>query len=436
MSELVTLLDRGGLPEAAMAERALIGAVLAQGGCYPFVRDIVRPGDFSLTKHQSIWKTVGELHGAGTPVDAVNLATALHRRGELESIGGLTYLLELSDQAIPLANVESYAGAISETAVRRRLIVAAQSICEMAAGPDDLTAVMDNAKAMLSELTPATPGEFATPGEVVMASGGLDSYLSKFRARGVSWPWPRLTHVTAGMFPGELSIIAAGTGRGKTDFAINTAMHCAENGGGVAFFSLEMSREQVINRLAALRGGFNRALVRHEPQIWHLGVLQQGFTDVSDLPVYVRDSTNCTVASIEAGVRRLQARHDIRLVVVDYLQLVTGRGQTRAEQVGSVARGLKVMAAALKVHILAPCQFSRDHQKTGAKPQLHDLRESGDIEQAANVVLFLSGETRYESQPSEELPIDLIIAKQRDGANNFTVPMLFRGDTGRFSEAT
>lgn len=431
MTELLT----SGLPQAALAERALIGAVLTQAHQYPLVRDAVAPGDFTISKHQTIWRRIGDLHEAGTPVDRVSIATLLHQHGELEAIDGVTYLIDLEDKAVPNANVESYAAVIAETATRRRLIVAAQQIAEIAASPDPLQSVLDKSKAMLSDLAPSTAGEFATPGDVVAAAGGLDEYLSRFRSRGMAWPWPGLTAATSGLFPGELCIVAAGTGKGKTDFAINTTLHCVTQGHGVAVFSLEMSRDQVVNRLAALSGGFHRSLVRHEPMVWQRAAMQAGFSGVADLPVFIRDSSACTVASIEAGVRRLKAKHDIRLVVVDYLQLVTGRGQTRAEQVGSVARGLKVMASALNVTVLAPCQFSRDHQKAGARPQLHDLRESGDIEQAANVVLFLYGETRYDKTPAERLPVELIVAKQRDGANNFTIPMMFRGDTGKFEEA-
>jgi replicative DNA helicase len=429
------ILERG-LPESTLAEKALLGAVLADAKAFPYVNGTVQAGDFALTKHQTIWRRVCALHETGTPIDTTTLGTALNAAGELESVDGLSYLIDLADKAVPRANVESYAQSILESATRRRVISAARSIEAMAYETEPVPSLLDKAKGLLTDLTPQQSGEFATPGEIVERAGGLDSYLQQFRARGFSWPWAHLTKVTAGMFPGELCIIAAGTGRGKTDFAMNVAYNTAKAGKGVAVFSLEMSREQVVNRLAALAGGFNRAIVRHEPTQWQISTMAAGYGTVADMPLYIRDSSAATVAAIEAGVRRIQTRHDVSLVVVDYLQLVTGRGQTRNEQVGSVARGLKVLASTLKVSVLCPCQFSRDHQKAGAKPQLHDLRESGDIEQAANVVLFLHGETKYTQDPAELLPIDLIVAKQRDGASRFELGMLFRGDTGQFIEAT
>jgi replicative DNA helicase len=425
-----------GLPSAPLAERALLGSILSTPQRFGELRGVLDASDFLLTKHRTIWKRAAELFEGGTPIDHSTLATRLSQTGELESVDGLTYLIELDDAAVPLANAESYAAAIVEAATRRRVIVAAQQLIVQAADSTPISVLLDNAKATFNALMPSTAGEFAQPGDVVMASGGLDAYLATFRRRGIAWPWPRLNHNTGGMFPGELTIIAAGTGRGKTDYCFNTVLHCALNNLATAVYSLEMSREQVVNRLAALSGGFNRGCIRHEPLSWQYAGMAAGFGAVADLPIFVRDSSACTIAAIESGIRRLQVKHDIRLVVVDYLQLVTGRGNTRQEEVGSVARGLKVMASTLKVHILAACQFSREHQKAGAKPRLHDLRESGDIEQAANNVLFLHGETTYESQPAEELALDLILAKQRDGAGSMVIPLMFRGDTGRFSEAT
>lgn len=429
-------LDEKGLPANLQAERMVLGAIQLDGSRFAVVDGVVGAADFAADKHRKIYRRMADLHQRGIPIDRVTLAEELMRFGELESVGGMSYLVTLDDGLPELLNLETYAGIVAEKSARRRAILAGQTLMARAAGNEDLDRIMEDVRTVLRGVEPQGADEFATPGEVVVAAGGLDTYLAQFRARGMSWPWPHLTQITAGIFPGELIIIAAGTGRGKSDFALNTAYHCACEGKGVAIFSLEMSREQVVNRLAALAGGFNRSIIRHEPNLWQVSTMAAGFGAVADMPIFIRDSSALTMAAIEAGVRRLLVRHDIRLVIVDYLQLVTGTGRTRAEQVGSVARGLKVMASSLKVSVLAACQFSRDHQKSGVKPQLHDLRESGDIEQAANVVLMLHGDTKYTSVPSEQLPIDLIVAKQRDGVSRFEVPMIFRGDTGRFSGVT
>lgn len=429
------LMERG-LPDNILAERLVLGGILLDGERFGLVRDILTADDFAIEKHRKIWRRMVEMHQGGTRIDRVTLYEALNRLGEVEAVDGLSYLISLDDNMPHQADLESYAKIVQEKGIRRRMIFAAQQIINLVASGDELTSVIEQARAMFSGMAPAEANEFSTPGQIVANAGGLDDYLTGFRTRGASWPWATLTDSTGGMFPGEMSVIAADTSRGKTDFALNTALHVAQQGGAVAVFSLEMSQQQNLNRLAALAGGFNRSWLRHAIMDHCRSKVAEGFSAVADLPIFIRDSPACTVAAIEAGVRRLMAVQDIRLVVVDYLQLVAGKGQNRTQEVGGVARGIKIMLGTLKIPGLAVCQLNRDPQKAGVRPQLKDLRESGDIEQATNNVFFLYGETRYESVPSETLELELIIAKQRDGMRNFSIPLLFRGDTGRFTEAS
>ena len=196
-----------------------------------------------------------------------------------------------------------------------------------------------------------------------------------------------------------------------------------------------MSKRQLINRMLSYAGSFNSALLRRAN--WTLmdhHDVGNAAADLCDWPIYISDSSSGTVAGLVGAVTRMRAKKAIGLVIVDYLQLMTGPGRSRVEQVGSVARGLKNAAMELNVPIIALSQLSRDHQKNKTTPELQDLRESGDIEQAANAVLMLHGTTAYESQPTELLPLDLIIAKMRDGAANYKIPLMFRADCGRFTE--
>jgi replicative DNA helicase len=282
----------------------------------------------------------------------------------------------------------------------------------------------------------ATNGaEFLTPLGVIEDAGGIDAYLRVGTEAGVPLPWPRVQELVGGLQPGDLAILAADTGRGKTAAALNIALHTSERGYGTAIFSLEMSRRQVLNRLMALAGRFNGYLFRSRHRTMmddhHIA---EAAGQLSDLPLWIRDSTGCTVSGLIGAIQRLRSKHEVRLIVVDYLQLMSGDGRSRVEQVAGIARGLKNAAMELRIPIIALSQLSRDHSKTKATPELHDLKESSEIEQAANLVMFLHGETTYSTIPSELLPIDLIVAKQRDGQARVKVPLLFQADCGHFVE--
>jgi len=431
--------DDLALPSDIYAERVLVGSLLLRGERFCEFRDVLTAGDLTTEKNKTVWSAFCRCQESGTPIDRATVYSAL-TPAERERVGGISGLLDLDDQMPEIIHLEAYAAAVRDAAIKRRLVVAAANIQAQAALPGTTAAgLIETArKAIAGVAGGAGPsGEFASPVEIIDAAGGLDGYMRLCQITGIPLPWPKVQRAVIGLQPGDLAIVAGTTGRGKTAFAVNLALHAARSGCGVAFFSLEMTRRQVLNRLMSLVGFFNSRVFRQQEP---LTVVQErdilhAAGEVGELPVWIRDSAALTVSGLIGGIQRLRAKRDVRLVVVDYLQLVTGEGRSRVEQVGSVARGLKNAALELSIPIVALSQFNRDSSKTKAVPELHDLKESSEIEQAANLALFLHGETHYQSAPNELLPIDLLVAKQRDGAADLKIEMLFRPDCGLFVEA-
>lgn len=428
-------LEAAGLPSNVYAERMVLGSIQLHGERFGEFADVLTVTDFAVEKHQRIWAAFRRLHAAGSTIDRVTVAADLHGRGELEAVDGLAYLASLDDGMPELYNLESYVRIVADKSARRQLIHAAHGLIQRACLGEESTAELLEAAAGMSRLSADSRHPMQSPLDVIQEAGGIDAFLAEGGATGVQYPVARLTGATGGMQPGDLVIVAAGTGRGKTAFALWCAMHAAKLSVGVAIQSLEMSRRQLINRMLASAGGFNSSILRRGN--WSLldhHSIGVAAADVCDWPIYISDSSSGTVAGLVGAVTRMRAKQPIGLVIVDYLQLMTGPGRSRVEQVGAVARGLKNAAMELNLPIIALSQLSRDHQKNKTTPELQDLRESGDIEQAANAVLFLHGSTAYDSQPSELLALDLIVAKMRDGAANYKIPLTFRADCGRFSE--
>lgn len=424
------------LPSNVQAERLILGAIQLDGTRMGEFRDVLTVSDFSIEKHRLLWRRMVELHDGGHHIDRMTVANALNDKHELEAVDGLSYLASLDDGLPDLHNLEAYAAILREKTSRREVIYRAQQA--MAAAFDSaqpLDAILERWQSATTDLDPNPRQDFQTPAEIVEANGGLVGHLEAFRASGLGLPYPRLQRCVGGLFPGELAVLAAVTGGGKTAFALNLALGVAQMGEPVAIFSMEMQGAAITNRLAAMVGEWNSAMVRHEMDPMQRDRVSRGYADACDLPIYIRDYQGTTVYGLIAAIKRLRQKVRVSLVVVDYLQLMSADGRSRTEEVSAIARGLKNAAMELKLPILALSQFRRpDHGGETRRPELRDLKESSEIEQAANLVIFLHGERRFDVKPSELLPWDLIVAKQREGAASLTIPYLWRKDCGRFYE--
>ena len=370
----------------------------------------------------------------------------LSGRGELEAAGGIAYLSQLADGLPRVTNVEHYARIVKEKAVLRSLIFSASAIQEQAlAAGDDADVILDRAESVIFQLAE----DRVKVGLIGVKELVRDNYerLEKIfsegrRITGLTTGYPGLDNETAGLQPSELIILAARPSMGKTALALNISENVALRlREPVAVFSLEMSKESLLLRLLASEARVDA----HKFRTGHMnrddwGKVTGALTNLADAPLWIDDSASSTVMEIGAKARRLKRDRGLSLLVVDYLQLVVpthmGRGTNRQEEVSSISRGLKGLAKELKVPVLVLSQLTRAPERDDRKPQLSDLRESGAIEQDADVVLFINRPNFYKTDLPEEdrAKAELIIAKQRNGPTG-SMNFVFLARHTRFEEA-
>jgi replicative DNA helicase len=390
------------------------------------VAAVLEADDFSLEKHRRIFRRMAALNERGDRIDRVTLANELMKHNELESCDGLSYLVSLDDGLPQIHNLDGYIRIVKDKSVLRRLIFASQSLinrCLTAEEePQDILASAEEILLKIGD-TKDRVG-LSTPGEIIEEfSGGLNAFLDPSqRIQGLSTSFSRFDEMTGGLHPGELVIIAARPAMGKTAMALNIAQHVAVKlKKTVAVFSLEMSKESLLSRLLC-------AAARVDSHRFRLGYLdaderrrlQRAAAELVEAPLYIDDTSGSNLLDMHAKLRRLQAERPLGLVVLDYLQLMSGRGrfENRVQEISALSRGLKLMSKELKVPMLVLSQLSRapETRPGDHRPQLSDLRESGSIEQDADVVAFIFREEVYK-QEREDLrgKAELILAKQRNG---------------------
>ena len=440
-----TTLERP-LPHNLEAERSILGAIILDNHALNAAVEKIRAEDFFLSQHRQIFERMIQLGEKQQAIDVVTLMDDLARRGELESAGGVAYLSQLADGLPRVTNVEHYARIVKEKAVLRSLIFSASAIQEQAlAAGDDADVILDRAESVIFQLAE----DRVKAGLIGVKELVRDNYerLEKIfsegrRITGLASGYPGLDNETAGLQPSELIILAARPSMGKTALALNIAENVALRlREPVAVFSLEMSKESLLLRLLASEARVDA----HKFRTGHMGRDDWGkitgaLTNLAEAPLWIDDSASSTVMEIGAKARRLKRDRGLSLLVVDYLQLVvpthTGRGANRQEEVSSISRGLKGLAKELKVPILVLSQLTRAPERDDRKPQLSDLRESGAIEQDADVVLFINRPNFYKTDMPEEdrAKAELIIAKQRNGPTG-TMNFVFLARHTRFEEA-
>ena len=429
------------LPHNLEAERSVLGAILIQNEAYNTAVEVLRPEDFYRDAHRRIFDKIIALGERQHAIDFITLKEELVRSGELDAIGGPAYIASLVDGVPRATNVEYYAKIVKEKAVLRNLISATNRIqMEAYEADQDASEILDRAEHAIFQIAEGR----VRAGFVSLYDIAQDSVEAIQKAHeekqlitGVPTGFHDLDNLTSGLQRGDLIIVAARPSMGKTSLALNIAQHVGTHTGKtVGVFSLEMSKEQLFLRMLSseaaidghrLRTGFLRS------DDW--GRLTTALGTLGQAKVYIDDTPSIGVLEMRAKARRLAAEHSLHLLVIDYIQLMQGRGRfdNRTQELGAISRSLKGLAKELDVPIIVLSQLSRaPESRSDHRPQLSDLRESGALEQDADVVLLIYREDVYNKEPGEnENVAEIIIAKQRNGPTD-TVKLAFIRERTRF----
>jgi replicative DNA helicase len=415
------------LPHNLEAERSVLGAILIQNDAFNSAAQIVDGGDFYRDAHRRIWEKIVALSERNQPIDYVTLKEELLRSGELDEVGGPAYITALGDGVPRSTNVEHYARIVKEKSVLRSLIYSANRIISSAyEAEEDADTLLDGAEKAIFQIAEDRIRQGFVPlRDLVHDSFATIERLQQHKGlvTGVGSGFVDLDEMTSGFQKSDFVIVAARPSMGKTSFVLNVAQHVGAKGGVVGFFSLEMSKEQLFLRMLTaeaqidshkFRGGYlsERDYSR----------LAQAMGKLAESKVYIDDTASIGVLEMRAKCRRLMAEHGLSLVIVDYIQLMQGRGrfESRQQEIASISRSIKGLAKELNVPIIALSQLSRAPESRGGdhRPQLSDLRESGALEQDADVVLFIYRPEVYDKEgikPEDQGLAEIIVGKQRNG---------------------
>ena len=437
-----------GLPVNLDAERFVLGAILMDDSLYIQVAGVLEAEDFSLEKHRRIFLRMGELYARAERIDRVTVANELLKQNQLESVDGVSYLVSLDEGLPTIANLDSYVGIVKDKAVLRRIIFTSQKLIDRCIlGEEEPDQILASAEENLLKLGESRAQDALVSPKRILDEfdGGINAFLDPSkRIKGLSTGFLKLDEMTGGLHEGELVILAARPSMGKTALALNIAQHVAMRPGEkqtVAVFSLEMSRESLLTRMIC-------AGARVDQQKFRAGYLNQDerrrlaktASEMVQAPLFIDDTSGTHVMDIHAKLRRLKSEHGLSLVVVDYLQLMSGRGrfENRNQEISTMSRGLKLLAKELKVPMLVLSQLSRapETRPGDHRPQLSDLRESGSIEQDADLVAFIFREEVYKPDREDLRGLaELLVQKQRNGPTG-KVNLVFLKEFTKFENRT
>jgi len=427
-------------PHDLAAEQCVLGGMLMSKDAISDVMEVIRPADHYRPAHQVVHEAILELYGRGEPADPVTVSDLLAKRGELARVGGGAYLHTLIASVPTAANAGYYARIVRERAILRRLVEVGTRIVQLGyAGDGDADELVDRAQAEIYGVTERRVAEDFLPLSEIMP-GALDEIEAIGSRGGVMTGVPTgfvdLDTLTNGLHPGQMVVIAARPAIGKSTLALDLARAAAiKHRLTTAMFSLEMSRNEITMRLLSAEARVPLQAMR----TGQLGEddwtrLARRMSEVVDAPLSIDDSPNMSMMEIRAKCRRLKQRHDLRMVIVDYLQLMTSprRVENRQQEVSEMSRSLKLLAKEVDVPVVAISQLNRGpEQRNDKRPLLSDLRESGSIEQDSDVVILLHREDAYERESPRAGEADLIVAKHRNGPTT-TVTVAFQGHYSRF----
>ena len=431
MTEEVTHSRSGGRipPQDTEAEKSLLGAILISDGVLPEVLTILRPKDFYEEKHRSIFEAMVNLYDQHKPVDLLTVTNELKKAKKLKDIGGAPYLTELSNFVPAATHAKAYAEIVEKASTRRRLINAGNEIINKAFEDDaDVQTLIGSAEKELFEVSDKiVKSDYVGMDELLANAFDRIEELHKNKGalRGLKTGFRDLDKKTAGLQKGDLVIVGARPAMGKTTFAQNLTYTIASiNKKGVLFFSMEMAANEIIDRMISDVSGVDNWKMRtgnlSDDEFQKIG---EALGEMDELPIYIDDTSSMTIMDIRNKARRAVHDHDIGIVIVDYLQLIQGSDRykgNRVQEVTEISRGLKILARELEIPVVALAQLSRSVTgRDDPRPVLSDLRESGSIEQDADLVMFLHRPDYYRQNDDnyEETHItELLIAKHRHGA--------------------
>lgn len=422
-------------PHSDEAEKSVLGSILMDRDAIVQVSEILLPEYFYNERHGMIYEGMLSLYEERSPIDLVTLPQKLKEKKYLDKVGGIAYISGLVEGVPSSANVRHYGEIIQEYATRRKLISDASVLIEKSFDEGlEVKDLLDNAEQKVFSLSQANLKQGFIPLRSVLSESfdRLDELSKKSGSiRGVSTGFGDLDNCLAGMQDSNLLILAARPGMGKTAFSLNIVQYAAAvSKVPVGYFSLEMSKEELVDRMLVSQADIDAWRLKTGKLTQDdFGKLSEAMGVLAEAPLYIDDTPGMSILEMRTKARRLKAEHDLGLVVVDYLQLVKGRTMdNRVQEVAEISQGLKNLARELKVPVLALSQLSRaiENRGSGSSPQLSDLRESGSIEQDADVVMFL-----YREDPEDIESVKLNIAKHRNGGLR-TIDLRFRGDRVRF----
>lgn len=427
-------------PHSREAEMSVLGAMLFDENALTLAIEILKPDYFYETSHAQIFSVLQALFDRNQPADLVTVSEELRKRGQLEGVGGAAYLTQLTTAVPTSANIQHYAKIVKDRALLRMLIHSATNIVQESFDPaQDARDVIDKAERSIFDIgQDQIEGKAHAMREIIHNTMETIDQLfqRKEHVTGLATGFHDFDTKTAGLQPSDLIIIAGRPSMGKSAFTTALCEHAAVNlKKPVAFFSLEMSKEQLVQRMLCSFARVDAQKVRTgylSHQDWPK--LTQAAGKLSEAPLYIDDTPGQTVLEIRAKARRLKMRYGIQMVVIDYLQLMHMGGQveSRQQEISAISRSLKALARELQVPVIAVSQLSRAVEaRQGNKPQLSDLRESGAIEQDADVVVFLFREEYYNPTEENRNRAEAIIAKQRNGPTG-TIPLVFLKEWTRF----
>lgn len=431
-------------PQHLEAEQSIIGGLMLDHEAFDQVADLIETSDFYKPAHQKIYQAIKELHSKTQPIDIITVTNTLQANGELESSGGPEYLVSLLDKVISAANIQTHAAIVREKSLLRRLISTSAGLIERAYSQDyaDIESLIDQAEAEVLKVG-ENKSKQGLVGSMEIVKSSIEKIEELFKRKtditGLASGFAEMDRMTAGLHPGELTIIAARPSMGKTAFSLNVAQHAALRlKKTVAYFSLEMGKEAMMMRLLSAEAKVSMGEVRTgriQDSSWPKLISAAG--SLSEASLFIDDTPGISPFEIRARCRRLKAQHGLDLIMIDYLQLMDlkQKVESRERAVSEISKALKTIAKELQIPVIALAQLNRGVEgRSDRRPMLSDLRESGSIEQDADVIMLLYRDDYYDKDDADKQGhAEVIIGKQRNGPTG-TVKLRFDAKYSRFRD--